>query len=419
MSRALLQWLGAGRSEGPAAALMAAAALALAAVGCASGRGGPGRQPAEPTAASEAGAAAEPPRTARAPEAAAQPPPEAPAAPPGQEPRPAEAASAAEAAKPPAPQAAPPQAAPAQAEPRQPGRPATSGVAPGGGAVLDRVAAIVNSEVITLSEVDAQLPPGRPITPEARREALDRLIEATLVLQEATRSRVAATEAEIDQEIAAVRERERLSEEELARALAAEGLTLPEYRARLAENIRRAKLIARSVRGEVTVPEATLRAHYEANKAQFTPPAQVRVRLLLLPVPAGATEAERAATRAEAQAIRLRAVGGEPFEGLVRRYSKGPAAAEGGDLGGMQTSQLDPRFEAALRDLKPGQVSSPVTLESGIALLQLVERQGGEPEPFEAVRDRIYRQLYDREFEQALQQWLQRLRAKAAIEVRP
>jgi peptidyl-prolyl cis-trans isomerase SurA len=390
-----------------------AAALALAAVGCASGRGGPGRQPAEPAAASEAGAAAEPPRTARAPEGAAQPPPEAPAAARGQEPRPAEGAQAAGAAQPPAPQAAPSQAAPPQS-----GRQATPGAAPGGGAAVDRIAAVVNSEVITLSEVDAQLPPGRPITPEARREALDRLIEATLVLQEATRSRVTATEAEIDQEIAAVRERERLSEEELARALAAEGLTLPEYRTRLAENIRRAKLIARSVRGEVTVPEAKLRAHYEANKAQFTPPAQVRVRLLLLPVPAGATEAERAATRAEAQAIRLRAVGGEPFEGLVRQYSKGPAAAEGGDLGGMQTSQLDPRFEAALRDLKPGQVSGPVALESGIALLQLVERQGDEPEPFEAVRDRIYRQLYDREFEQALQQWLQALRAKAAIEVR-
>jgi peptidyl-prolyl cis-trans isomerase SurA len=295
-------------------------------------------------------------------------------------------------------------------------------VAPPRPVVLDRIVAVVNDEVITLAEIDSQIPPGRPLSPDdharARREILDRLIEAALVAQEAARANVTASEAEIAAEVAAVREREKLSEEELGRALAAEGLTLEEYRARVADNIRRAKVISRTVRGALTIPNERLRAYYEANRAQFTPPASVRVRLLLLPLDADASEAEQAAARAQAQALRARAAGGEPFEALVRAHSRGPAAAEGGDLGTMRAGQLDPRFEAALRGLKPGQLSAPIVLESGIALLQLVERTGGEPQPFEAVRDQIYRTLYDQEFEKALTQWVRELRAKAAIEVR-
>ncbi|HWP35284.1 MAG TPA: peptidyl-prolyl cis-trans isomerase, partial [Thermodesulfobacteriota bacterium] len=287
--------------------------------------------------------------------------------------------------------------------------------------VLDRIAAVVNNEVITLSEVDREI----GVLPEApeerqrlRREVLERLIEGTLISQEAARLNVTVTEQEVDAEIAAVRQRERLTEEELVRALAQEGLTLADYRARVRDTIRRAKVISRTVRGAVTIPEARLREYYERHKADFTPPARVRLRLLLLPLAPDATDAEEAAVRAEAQALRLRALQGEPFEALVRAHSKGPAAEEGGDLGVLDAGHLDPRFEAAVRGLKPGEVSAPVELERGVALLQLVERSGGEPEPFERVREEIYRRLYDQEFERALEQWVEELKARAAIEVK-
>ncbi len=287
--------------------------------------------------------------------------------------------------------------------------------------VVDRIAAVVNNEVITLSEVDSQLP-GPAASQEERarlrRETLDRLIEATLVSQEAAKANITVTDQEVDAEMAAVREREKLSEEEFVRALEQEGLTLAEYRNRLRDNIRRAKVVSRMVRGSLTIPDAKLREYYEQHKDRFTPPATLRLRLLLLPLDRDATDAERAVVRAEAQALRLRAINGEPFEALVRAHSKGPAAEEGGDLGTVKAGQLDPRFEAAVKGLGPGQVSAPVVLETGIALLQLVERTGGEPEPFEKVRDQIYRVLYEQEFERALEGWIKELKAKAAIEVR-
>jgi peptidyl-prolyl cis-trans isomerase SurA len=306
------------------------------------------------------------------------------------------------------------------------GTPAVAGAAeggePGSPRVFDRIAAVVNNEVITLSDIDRELPPGARVPPgereRLRRQALDRLIEAALVAQEAQRANVSVTPAEIEAEIAAVRDREKLSEAELAAALEAEGLSIEEYRQRLGDNLRRAKVIAREVRSSLTIPEARLKAYYDEHAAEFTPPAAVRVRLLLVPLEPGATEAERAAARADAQALRVRAVSGEAFEALVRERSKGPAASEGGDLGTMQAGQLDPRFEAALRPLAPGQISAPVVVEGGVALLQLVERTGGQPAPFATVRDRIFRTLYEREFEQALKQWVERLRARAAIEVR-
>lgn len=288
--------------------------------------------------------------------------------------------------------------------------------------VIDRIAAVVNNEVITLSEVDSQIPPGAAASQtertRLRRETLDRLIEAALVSQEAARANVTVSEQEVDVEIAAVREREKLTEEELVRALTQEGLTLAEYRSRLADNIKRAKIVGRMVRGSLTIPDTQLRAYYEEHKAEFTPPAARRLRLLLLPVSPGASDAERAVVRAEAQALRLRASNGESFEVLVKAYSQGPGADEGGDLGTVAAGHLDPRFEAAVKGLKPGQVSGPVAVERGVALLQLLERTGGEPEPFENVRDRIYRTLYEKEFDRALEQWVKELKAKAAIEVK-
>ncbi len=287
--------------------------------------------------------------------------------------------------------------------------------------VLDRIAAVVNDEVITLSEVDGQIPPAG-LSPEervkARREALDRLIEAALITQEATRTNVTVSDQEIETEIASVREREKLTQEDLVKALAAEGLTFQEYRTRLADNIRRAKVIGRLVRGSLTVPDARLKAYYEANKARFTPPASLRLRLLLIPFSPAPTDAERAVARAEAQALRLRAINGEPFEALVKAYSRGPVVEEGGDLGVMKAGELDPRFEEAVRGLAPGQISTPVMLDGGVALLELVQREGGEPQPFEKVRDRIYRTLYDQEFEKAVGQWVKDLRAKAHVEVK-
>ncbi len=323
----------------------------------------------------------------------------------------------------PAPGPQPDQAAAAGQAAEGPDQAAAAGQAARGSGpvVIDRIAAVVNNEVITLSEVDGQLA-GRSLSQadrtRLRREALDRLIEATLVSQEAARANITVTDQEVDAEMAAVREREKLSEEEFVRALAQEGLTLPEYRNRLRDNIRRAKVVSRMVHGSLTIPDAKLREYYEEHKDLFTPPASIRLRLLLLPLEPGATEAERAVVRAEAQALRLRAVSGEPFEELVKAHSKGPAADEGGDLGTLQAGHLDPRFEAAVKGLKPGQISTPVAVESGVALLQLVERTGGEPEPFEKVRDRIYRTLYEQEFERALEAWIKELKTKAAIEVK-
>ncbi|HEX7127785.1 MAG TPA: peptidyl-prolyl cis-trans isomerase [Thermodesulfobacteriota bacterium] len=300
---------------------------------------------------------------------------------------------------------------------------AADGPAPAPSPILvDRIAAVVNDQVITLSEVDSQIPPPVPTAPDerekARRETLDRLIEAALISQEAARANVTVSEQEVDAEIAAVREREKLSQEELERALAAEGLTFEEYRERLKDNIRRAKAVSRLVRGSLSIPDSRLRAYYEANAARFTPPASVRLRLLLVPVSPGASDAERAIARAEAQALRLRALNGEPFEDLVKAHSRGPAAEEGGDLGVMPAAALDPRFEEAIKGLEPGQVSEPVVLDGGVALLQLVTREGGEPRPFEEVRDEIYRKLYDEEFEKAVSQWVKDLRAKAHVEVK-
>lgn len=135
--------------------------------------------------------------------------------------------------------------------------------------------------------------------------------------------------------------------------------------------------------------ESLAQEYYSLNKQSFLTEPEVRTRHLLI-----ALEDRRIFDAVQiAEGVRNRLLTGEDFESLVREYSEGPSADDGGDLGFTKPGQLIPDLERALRKMQVGEVSDLIVSSFGVHLIELVERKEPVQKPFSAVKDDIQKQL--------------------------
>jgi peptidyl-prolyl cis-trans isomerase C len=191
---------------------------------------------------------------------------------------------------------------------------------------------------------------------------------------------------------------------------------------RIDEDGRRETIEDALVRGlierEVRVPEADeemLRRFYENNLRRFvTPPLYEADHILI-----GARRDDRdafAAARERALSLRFTlAAAPERFAALAQDCSDCPSGAIGGSLGQIGPGDTTPEFEAALVDLNPGDISSPVETRYGVHLIRLTQRIDGRQLPFEAVRECIAGYLTEHVNRQATAQYVSLLVGQADI----
>ncbi|MBI5967860.1 MAG: peptidylprolyl isomerase [Deltaproteobacteria bacterium] len=297
--------------------------------------------------------------------------------------------------------------------------------------IVERIVALVNNEVITLSELEESgkrlfeqiqqgtLPSEREEKlKKARAEVLDQLIENKLLEQEIKNKKIEVPERDVDAAIEDIMKANRLTENELKMALAKEGMTFSLYRRHLREDLGKMRLINREIKSKIVIKEEDLRRHHRENSIRYSDPLEVKVQQIFFPVPNWATEEEISRLRQEAQSILERAQTGEDFAELASRYSKGPEAREGGVLGFFKPKELRPELEEVVFKMKPGEMSHVVRSPEGFHILRVLERKGGEPKSFAEVQTGIREEMVQAEAERQFQEWMKALKAKAYIEVR-
>lgn len=296
---------------------------------------------------------------------------------------------------------------------------------------LDRVAAVVNGDVVTLSELTQRsgaeyrramdLPPG-PARDQARAKALRTAFEAVLaerlVENEVKALGIEVTEAQIDGAIEDVKKRNNLSDDVLKQALAAEGMTLTAYRARLRKDFENHLLIAAKVQNRVKVSDDDVKGYYQSHLSEFTGEAQSRLRLILLQVPAGAPAADDARVKAAGEALLARLAAGEDFADLARQVSQGPGAASGGDLGWVKKGTMPVDLEQVAFALAPGQNSGLVRARTGWIILKADDRRSASAPPLEEVKERIREKLAAQQGETYRKQYIEELKREAIIELK-
>lgn len=288
----------------------------------------------------------------------------------------------------PKPAGAPPK--PAGATTRR--RPAAKKPA-GANARLDGIAAIVNDDVILVSEVEEQLAilvnqamqngspePDSSQLDTLRRQILDQYITEKLVYQEGKRLGLTVPEAEIqkqvDQAIGDLKERlggdegfqQQLKKENMTEARLREKYHADAERGLLAQKARD-KAIPRK-----SVPAAEAEAFFKDHPDQF-PKRPGEVKLTVIQIPITPDSVADARGRARITEIRNRITAGARFAKVAADSSEDPGSARsGGDLGYFTRGTMDPKFEDAAFALKPGQMSDPVHSSFGWHLIEAIDR---------------------------------------------
>ena len=299
------------------------------------------------------------------------------------------------------------------------------------GEIVERIVAVVNNDVITLSELEevgkrlfeqvqqSSLPAEREEKRQkARRAVLDQLIENKLLEQEIKNRKVEVSERDVDSAIEQILQQNQVSENELKGILAKDGITLSTYRRRIHDDLGKMRLINREIKSKIVLKEEDVRKNYQDRLARFTEPAEVKVQQIFFVIPQLATEEQVASIRKEALSILERARRGEDFAELAGKYSQAPEAREGGVLGFFKHKELRPELEEAAFKLQPGEVSGLIKSPEGLHILRVLERKGGEPKPFAEVQNQVQDEMMQAESEKQFQEWMKALKAKAYIEIR-
>jgi peptidyl-prolyl cis-trans isomerase SurA len=255
--------------------------------------------------------------------------------------------------------------------------------------LLDRIVAIVDEEAILASDLDREIElyrmereyAGQPlagITPEIRREMLDRLIESKLII-------AAAKQADMSVDEEAIREsvEQKIQQfvehfgsmDNLQMELKRSGMTLSDYRARMNSQLRDQQylrlVVGKYIRPEIEVMENEVREYYLAHLDEMPAEADsLTISNILMPVqPSVAVREEVQRAVAGAQAALQ---GGTSFADVAANFSKGPNAARGGTVGVVAPGDLfDPNLDRVAFGLPVGQVSDPVVSSRGVHLLRV------------------------------------------------
>ncbi len=203
-------------------------------------------------------------------------------------------------------------------------------------------------------------------------------------------------------------ERVLLRQEAARRGLAGEGLL-----GRLEEVVRR-----------VPEPgEEDVRGYYNAHPDKFTVPERLRVSLILLKVEPSATGAAWKAAEAEAARLVDRLLKAEPprrgaeFAELARLHSGDVSASRGGDLGYVHKGMLSGEAQQVLDGMKPGDISAPLLLLQGVAVLRLEERVAPALSVFDAAKPRARDLLARERGGVAWQALIERLRRETPVTI--
>jgi peptidyl-prolyl cis-trans isomerase SurA len=297
-------------------------------------------------------------------------------------------------------------------------------------AVVDRVVAVVNQEIITLSEVEKWTNPlkheivtGDRLEKHERmetlcRQVLEKLIEEKLIDQEVKKSGIKVSSKEIEATLEEVKRRNAVTQEGLITALTNEGLTLETYKKQIEKGLQRQKLVHWSVKVEAKAGENELKDFYKRNIDRYPTNETYRPSHILFIIPKEATPEAMGEIRKKAQKVLERIKGGEDFGEMALLYSEDASSKNRGDLGDFKRGELVPAFERAALRLKVGEVSEIVRTDYGFHIIKLLDRKGMEPLPFEEVKEKVRADYYENEMEKAFRQYITTLKEKSVIEIK-
>lgn len=301
--------------------------------------------------------------------------------------------------------------------------------------VVDGVAAIVNGDVITISQVREligsrerslrEVYSGNDLNEkvkEMRLAALKDLVDRQLIIQEFRKMQEKGANIPdhvIDDRVATIIRQEFGGDRSaFIRTLQAQGYTLTRFR-----DIEREKIIVQAMRQskaseDFVVSPTQIQAYYNRNKTSYALPEQIKLRMIVLRDGAAGDIAGGGGKSQIADEIREKLVKGAAFDSMAEMYSEDETTRDtGGDWGWIERGTLNEQLANVAFALKPGEVSSVIRIGDSYYIILVEARKNSTVKPIAEVREEIERNLIQQERMKSQQRWLDTLRAKAFIKI--
>ena len=294
--------------------------------------------------------------------------------------------------------------------------------------ICNRIVAAVNDEIITLYELNGKI---KELTGseavelenqdkarfvEARRSVLDLLIDEKISHDKIVEMGIEVTEKEVDSSLEQIKARNNWTQEDLLSGLEKQGISYKSYRQKMKKEMEQMRLIDFEVKSKIIIRDDRIKEYYEAHLDQYKSEDKVRLAIILLTEDASTRSGESSLSQKTEEVV-ARLNNGEDFAVLASTFSSGPGAEDGGDLGFIQTAQLDSKLKEIISGLDVGGISKPIQTPAGIQIIKVLEKQSKGVKTLEEVKGSIYETLYNEEINKRFMAWIKELREKAYIKV--
>jgi parvulin-like peptidyl-prolyl isomerase len=297
--------------------------------------------------------------------------------------------------------------------------------------VVDRIVAVVNDDIIMLSEFENTFQPFQKrldaayrgpdrdkVIADGRVTVLNRMIDNRLIGQRAKKVGIDVKDEEIMGTLKGMLGRRNLSMQIFEQMLEREGSNLDAYRQDMKDQMTRMRLLRRELRAKIFVSDDEIGEEYIRRRHEYEGKEAVRIMQIMLRLPPESDRAARKKVQAEAAMIRQRLLDGEPFEVLAAQYSQGPATATGGDVGFIEKGAMLPEVDSAAFRLAGNEISEVIVSPVGLHIIKVLDKRGAGAKPLEVVREEIKAKLEEEKMEKGYEEWIADLRKRSHIEIK-
>ena len=302
------------------------------------------------------------------------------------------------------------------------------------GEVIDRIVAVINDDIITMSEflwegeeIYQQLSRGKKgcsldqALEKVQLDVLDHLIDKRIIHQKAVSLGITVSNAELTKAFDYMLKRDNMDYAGFKEKLDQAGQTMKSYKDLIAERLLQTKLFELEVHSKVVITEPKIKEYYWRKYVIGEMAEGFHVLHIGVMWDASVKQSKLSAKK-QADKIRVMAfLKDESFTTLAKEYSGLPSARVGGDAGIVTGKEMDHRMWEVITRMKPGGISEVVETLTGYHIFKLLSKKEGVKQtiaPYESVRMEIQDMARYAAINERYMQWMNELRGDAHIETR-
>ena len=296
---------------------------------------------------------------------------------------------------------------------------------------MDRIVAVVNDDIVTHLEVEAEMAPfikrikdagystdvEQEMTYRVRRDVVQKLVDQKLTDQEIERFKITVSEEDIDSNIEQIKAEKKWTDEDMRKALKKEGLTMAAYREGLKQQALRSKLVNRAVKSNIVITKEDIAAYYADNSQKFAGELKYQLHNIIIRVAVDAGMAEKDTARQMMSHLRSKLIDGQSIESAIQETKGSSNNLVSSNLGLLNYKDFAPQLKSALDGLPKGAYTSILETPQGYQIFYIEDiiREAAQSleQATPEIEEILFRSLTEKEFDN----WIKELRKGSHIKI--